>query len=82
MNYGKPIIAANIGGLLEIVRDGVSGLLFQPGNANYLVEKIKLLCNSVGLARTLGQAGQKQVSEENNQEAYYKRILAVYQGLI
>ena len=81
MGQGKPMIAANIGGLPEIVHDKKTGLLFQSGNANDLAEKIKLLWNDAALARNLGQAGQKQVSEENNPEAYYKRILAVYKRL-
>ncbi|MBI5023201.1 MAG: glycosyltransferase family 4 protein, partial [Candidatus Magasanikbacteria bacterium] len=82
MSYGKPIIAANIGGLPEIVRDKKSGLLFNPGNANDLAEKIKLLWSNAELARTLGLAGQKQVSCENNQETYYGKIMAVYQNLL
>ena len=81
MGFGKPIIAANIGGLPEIVRDGVSGLLFQPGNANDLAEKIKLLWNDVELARIFGQSGQKQVREENRFDLYYRRIKEIYDKL-
>ena len=81
ISYGKPIIAANIGGLPEIVRDQKSGLLFQSGNASDLVDKIKLLWDDTALARTLGQAGQKQVSEENNPDVYYRRIKNIYENL-
>lgn len=38
---GTPVIASNIGGVPELINDGENGLLFEPGNVNELVEKIK-----------------------------------------
>ena len=43
MLHGKPVICSRIGGLPEIVDDGVTGLLFEPGNAEDLAEKIRYL---------------------------------------
>lgn len=81
MNYGKPVIAANIGGLPEIVRDGVSGLLFQPGDANDLAEKIRRLWSDNELSKKMGQAGHEQVFKENNPGIYYQRIKEIYDKL-
>lgn len=81
MSYGKPIIAANIGGLPEIVRDGVSGLLSQPGDANDLAKKIQHLWSDIELLKKIGQAGHEQVIRENNQGIYYQRIKDIYDKL-
>jgi glycosyltransferase involved in cell wall biosynthesis len=34
--YGKPVIASNIGGMPEVIKDGINGLLFQDGNVDEL----------------------------------------------
>lgn len=44
--YGTPVIGARIGGIPELIEDGADGLLFTPGNAEELAEKINYLyCN-------------------------------------
>ncbi len=39
-SFGRPVIAASIGGITEIVRDGETGFLFESGNGNSLLEAI------------------------------------------
>jgi glycosyltransferase involved in cell wall biosynthesis len=43
-----PVIATNVGGLLEVVQDGVDGFLVQPGNvreaARYVIEILSRIC--------------------------------------
>ena len=43
--YGTPLIAANIGGVPEIIKDGETADLFESGNADDLQEKILKLWN-------------------------------------
>ncbi|WP_031536190.1 glycosyltransferase [Bacillus sp. MB2021] len=44
----KPVVAAGVGGPLEIVEDGISGLLYEPGNEQELAKKIqKLLMDQI-----------------------------------
>jgi glycosyltransferase involved in cell wall biosynthesis len=50
MCQGCPIIASNVGGIPEIIKNGYSGLLFEPGDAKDLATKILTLVNNRDLA--------------------------------
>ena len=82
MSYGLPVIASKIGGLPEIVEDGVTGLLFEPGNAEELADKMKLLWDNPDLCRQMGQAGREKAMREYNEDVYYERLMAAYQRAI
>ncbi len=40
MSYGKPIISTNVGGIPEIVKNGVNGILIEPGNLREIKEAL------------------------------------------
>lgn len=46
MQLGTPVIGSNTGGIPELIKDGVNGLIFESGCKEELVEKIRLLWNS------------------------------------
>lgn len=50
-----PIVASRAGGIPEYLRDGETGLLFQPEDAQDLANKIEMLLNDKELARTLAE---------------------------
>jgi len=77
--HGKPVICSRIGGLPEIVDDGVTGLLFEPGNTADLAEKIRYLWDRPDLCRKMGQAGRQKALREYSPEKYYERLMAVYE---
>jgi glycosyltransferase involved in cell wall biosynthesis len=82
MSHGLPVIASRIGGLPEIVEDGVTGLLFEPGNAEDLAEKMKLLWDNPDLCRQMGQAGREKAVREYSENVHYERLMAVYEKAI
>lgn len=43
MSMGLPVLASNVGGIPEVLKNGESGLLFSPGNVNEIVEKINYI---------------------------------------
>jgi glycosyltransferase involved in cell wall biosynthesis len=82
MGHCLPVIASRIGGLPEIVEDGVTGLLFEPGNVEDLVSKIKLLWENPSLCRQMGIAGREKAIREYNENVYYRRLMDVYERAI
>jgi len=78
MLSGKPVICSRIGGLGEIVEDGVTGLLFESGNSHDLAEKIWYLWNRPELCQRMGQAGREKALREYSPEKHYERLMAAY----
>lgn len=78
MKVGLPVIAARSGGLTEQIRDGKTGLLFRPGDATDLADKIRLLLKSPSLRQTIAQAGQQWANATFNltrHGAEWERVL-------
>jgi glycosyltransferase involved in cell wall biosynthesis len=82
MAHGRPVIAAWIGAIPEIVDNSVTGLLFEPGNVDDLVEKIQHLWGNTELCRQLGKAGQKKARSEYSQKKYHDRLMSIYNKAI
>ncbi|MBW2647985.1 MAG: glycosyltransferase family 4 protein [Deltaproteobacteria bacterium] len=78
MLRGLPVICSRIGGLPEIVEDGETGLLFEPGDTEELAGKIRFLWERPELCRKMGKAGREKVIKEFSPEKYYQRLMAVY----
>lgn len=79
MLRGRPVIASRLGGLPEVVDDGVTGLLFEAGNAEDLAEKIQYLWDNPELCRKMGEAGREKALREYTPDVYYERLMDVYQ---
>jgi len=66
MAAGLPVIAHDLGGMREIVIDGVCGYLVQPGDSPTLAERIDALLADSALRQRLGAAGRCLVQERFN----------------
>lgn len=80
---GVPIVASRAGGMPEIVRDGVNGLLVAPGDVTDLTLKISELIADPDKSLEMGVAGQRLVRNEFSvaamaagNAAVYRRVLA------
>ena len=71
------VIAANDGGLKEIIDDNVNGLLFDAGNEKNLTEKINYIINNPNLIEILGAKGQKTYQDNFTEELYIKKLIEV-----
>lgn len=77
--YGKPVIGARIGGIPEIIDDGVNGLLFESGNVEDLKEKIEMISGLPGTKISeMGKAAREKAEQEYNAGIHYEKLMEVY----
>jgi len=60
MAAGKPVIATAVGGVPELIEDGVTGILVPPRNHEALTKGILCLAKDSALRKRMGEAGQKR----------------------
>lgn len=82
MSNGLPIVCSRIGGLPEIVEEGVNGLLYEPGNANQLANCIRTLWQNPALCEKLGDGGRKKLEEKYDAEKLMDKLLEIYGKVI
>ena len=78
----KPIIASNVGGIPQIIKDGYNGLLFKSENVDDLTKKIKLVLSNKNLANKLGNNGYAFVNEKLSEECYAKNYIEMIKNTI
>jgi len=81
MNYGLPIICPRLGGLPEIVDDGITGMLYEAGNSVDLAKKIRIMWDDKGLLTEMGKASYAKMGREYLPDTYYYKLYEIYQSL-
>jgi glycosyltransferase involved in cell wall biosynthesis len=61
MAAGRPVVATRVGGVPDLVEDGLTGTLVGPGDAGALAEAVAALLADPDQARAMGEAGRKRV---------------------
>jgi glycosyltransferase involved in cell wall biosynthesis len=79
MERARPVIAANIGGLGELVRDGETGVLVPAGEAGPLTDAIVRIAGDLALARAMGEAGRRRALSRFLQKACTERTELLYE---
>ncbi len=71
---GKPVLGASATGIVDVIENGETGLLFPVGDVPALAEAMAMLISDQGLARKLGLAGQEQVKRKFRQEQIWQAL--------
>jgi glycosyltransferase involved in cell wall biosynthesis len=79
MSQSKAVICSRIGGLPEIVVEGVTGLLATPGCPVDLANKIKNLWSHEDECLAMGLAGKETVSRDYTEEIFFDKLMEVYE---
>ncbi|MGE5553680.1 MAG: glycosyltransferase family 4 protein [Betaproteobacteria bacterium] len=81
MGAGKAIVATTVGGIPEIIQDGETGFLVQPGDSGALAERLARLCQDINLCHHLGEEASRFFRTQLTHEAMAAKTEAVYQSL-
>ncbi|MFX0167832.1 MAG: N-acetyl-alpha-D-glucosaminyl L-malate synthase BshA [Candidatus Hodarchaeota archaeon] len=82
MSCGLPVVATEVGGIPEIVKDGENGLLVPFGDIDALAEKMYVLLTDRILASQLGAQARKTILENHTAEKVVPQYEAIYEGVI
>jgi glycosyltransferase involved in cell wall biosynthesis len=77
----KPVVATKIGGIPEIVQDGYTGLLVEPGDEHALASAIIHLLTDTAVAKRMGEAGRGRADSVFTWDAAAHRTLQMYKSL-
>ena len=80
MAVGVPVIATRSGGAVNVVEDGVSGLLVDRCAPEQIAEALQRLCGDAALRERLVAGGRARVETEFNLDRQAEKLLAVLQG--
>ena len=82
MACGKPVISTRTGGIPELIREGETGLLVNPGDARGLAEAIMTLAVAQEEAKAMGAQGRIMAGDVFSVERMVSKIDALYQELL
>lgn len=76
---GLPVIASRMGSMAVLVKEGETGLLFNPGDAQDLVTKIEWAQAHPAEMAQMGRHARRQYEQEFNAEVNFDLLMAIYQ---
>lgn len=82
MAQGSLVVASDVGGHRELIRDGATGVLFRAGDAAALADAVSGLFGAQGRWPALRDAGRRFVEQERNWAASVARYEPVYRRLL
>lgn len=82
MSYSKPVVATNVGGISEVVKDGISGILVPPKDPEALYSAIVDLLDDKEKQKTMGFSGKRICNERFSSKTMVGRIEELYDTYI
>jgi glycosyltransferase involved in cell wall biosynthesis len=82
MASGLPVIATSVGGLPEIVEDGVTGYLVPPSDPEALATNLRILLQDGARRQAMGSAARRRVAEHFSVDRMVRDVEALYASLL
>lgn len=79
---GLPVIASRIGALTDLVSDGQTGLLFEPGNPHDLADKMAWALANPERMADMGRKARAQYEEQFSAGENYRVLMGIYNNVI
>jgi glycosyltransferase involved in cell wall biosynthesis len=78
MAHGKPVVATRVGGIPELIEDGVNGYLVGRGDAPAMSDRILMLLGDPGLRNRMGEAGRAVVADKFDLRTNVAQLIKSY----
>jgi glycosyltransferase involved in cell wall biosynthesis len=82
MAMGLPVVASQVGGVPEIVKEGETGFLVPPMNHQAIADRVTKLLKDDDLRRKMGSAGQKRVQDKFSAEHITRSLEQTFRDII
>ncbi len=82
MACGRPVVAADAGGMRDAVRDGETGILVPPRDADALARALRQLLDSAEMRASMGANGRADAEREFDADLQARRFEALYQSIL
>ena len=77
----KPVVVSNVGGLPEIVEDGITGFIVEKENPEVLAEALEKLILDIDLRIQMGKNGRNKVINEYNWKDSVAAMISIYESI-
>jgi len=81
MARGTPVVSTAVGGIPEVIENGVEGFLVEPGDIKALAEAMERLLTDENLWISMSKAARKKVEDKFSSELTFNLLNALYRGL-
>lgn len=82
MAHGLPIVASRLGGMKEIILDGDTGLLFEPGNADDLEDKARWMFAHPREVKAMSHRARAIFEQRYSADQNYRELRKIYEDVI
>jgi glycosyltransferase involved in cell wall biosynthesis len=82
MAAAKAIVASNVGQIAEVLEDGYSGLLVEPGSIKVLSQALVKLLKDKELRLSLGENARKEALEKHSWQSHAERLEEIYRSVL
>ncbi len=76
--FCKPVVGAKIGGIPELINDGIDGLVYESGDHTDLAEKIQSLWDMGSKRLEMGKAGREKIEKHFSSNSHYEKLMDIY----
>ena len=81
MSYKLPVISTHVGGIPELIEDGVNGYLIHPGDIDSLEDRINKLIQSKSLRIRMGESGYQRFLADFQISILLKKLETIYKTI-
>ena len=78
MSMNLPVVSSRLAGVPEVVKNGETGFMVEPGNKDELTEAIVKLCSDVVVLKQIGDNGRRMMEEKFDKQVQFEEFLQYF----